>query len=1211
MAIYNFTLNTFISTPTSTDKSIKIYDRYGVLKYTFSPDLSYYFYKNNFVFIKVENSDDIVLGFETNEEAISALGKLNSAKKIIVAQATSDISYYSKTELDEGQLNNLYYTSGDTNILFLNYSQTGHTHTLSSLSDVITPQINDGEVLAYSNGEWVNSSFTFDTSVFTSNYYSIDELSSSTVGVDIHWDNITNTPTTISGYGITDAALSVNTYTKDDFSGDTSYGGGVLDGRYYTKLDTYSIVDVDDILVDYFTSSQTNSIFFTSAQTQVLLDTKSNSSHTHLYSLSSLTDIDVSNVVYGDFLVYSGGTWINSGASFDINNFYTKSELDNGQLNTQYIPIDGTSGITGDLIPLTDGQVSLGSPTKQWKEIFVSGGTIYLDGVGMSVVNGSLSVGGEEIATTASTSNNYSLTSHTHINYSLTSHTHDDRYYTEIELNNGQLDNIYYRQTFIDGNYYNILESNRNFLSADTSFYSTGETLIEITNITDILSDEIDAHVSNNNNPHSVSFDLLTNTSHTHEDVWTKSQLSGDTPYGGGELDGRYYTKILSNARYFTKDETSDMLSEIMFSGSSAVYYTKGEVDSKLDEKSDIIHSHNLSDLSDVDSGVTDGQILSWDLSSSTWLGVDSVGGSGSFNLTVKDRDEFVQSGVTILNFIGTPTTLVKPLAGGGSQVNIWMPAPNYVDGFPGLSAPISRTTRYLSLNHPSSFRGDWDAGTTHSVTNSVPAKYVLSSNQLDKFAIVGPNINSYFEASFWYYVGNTSSDKVIKTHSIILDWNTGETLISGETSDIKIEILDIEMDVDRYKAWVRVTLEVLPYVIDGGRFGMTFTHNDVGNGIITKPISDVYFDEEGGTSNAPTIDTVTMIPVTEVVKYISGIKFYTTGQPWSFSATSIDNINDQSWKANNFTGNISDFAISTNITSTSLPSSTYWSNYNLEYDIDGVLYNRSLTINVSNYFRMGDATATGNIWDYSITDTETDILPVLIDTQTDTPSNLFEDFRGEDYRISNIDIPEGGSWTTSTSLLTNNGLQVIGGLPSVSKGGFLIYPQYDFSAYNPFGNPDYRNASGDRYYVRKFWADDGFNSQEGVFSFTWAGSQSSTGFDEQDMYNGDVEIDVNFWGDQDRWCKVYTNISTPSPASGSEAESYFVDGAVCRTGLANFGLGNHPTLNTTSNNKIKFTCGQKSINEVWIRVKIKSTQKSVKITSISLVNDGSSSGWN
>jgi hypothetical protein len=81
MASFNYTLETFLANPAPGDTQLRVYDKNRVIKHTLNPDLSSFFVKNNLVIIKVENTNDIILNFETTPVAIQALAKLNWAKK--------------------------------------------------------------------------------------------------------------------------------------------------------------------------------------------------------------------------------------------------------------------------------------------------------------------------------------------------------------------------------------------------------------------------------------------------------------------------------------------------------------------------------------------------------------------------------------------------------------------------------------------------------------------------------------------------------------------------------------------------------------------------------------------------------------------------------------------------------------------------------------------------------------------------------------------------------------------------------------------------------------------------------------------------------------------------------------------------------------------------------------------------------------------------
>jgi len=815
MSTFNYDVNNFLGQPSADSKNIKIFDKYFNFKYNINVLISFYYYKDRFVYIKSENSNDVTLDFESTTHAIQALGLLNDAKKIIAEQVSETTDYYTITEIELGALNHIYFTSGETLELI---SEINH---LSGLTDVQLSAVTNGEVLTYNNGLWINSSFTYsfnfdDLSAFTNNYYttsqtySIDQLSSSTSNVYINWNHIINSPTGATGYGITDVYTTAQTYSKlelnpnpgspegsselDDryytklqtfdkeemianflssttsfyseaetnanfLSANTSYyeqqyiddnlsltshthdyysltshthdeysltshthdeysltshthtdfslsshthdlsaltntahthlwndisntshthlwsnisntshthadiyytktelkTDGELDDRYYTKLQTYTKPEIDANFLSantsFYSQSEVNANFL-SASTIDLFDEYSLTSHTH--TLATLSGVTITTPQNRDFLLYDNGYWVNSAVSFDVSNFYTKGELDSGVLNDLYISLSGTTGITGHLVPAEDGVYDLGSATRQWRSLYVSASTIYVDGYPITVVDGQLIVDGQPMATTASTSEQYSLTSHTHTQYSITGHSHDDRYYTKLQsYNKEEVDDIITATTAL---YYTSAQTNANFLSANTSYYTQNQVnnLLTATTInysltshthyfsgltntahthlwTDIsntshthderyytesevnnlisgfaLNSNLTAHTSATGvtNPHQIAFNDLTSTSHTHADIYyTKTELKTD-----GELDDRYYTKLQTYTKpevdglissgatsFFTSAQTIDN-----FLSASTSFYTTAQTIAILQSYSITSHTHDFSGLTNT-----------------------------------------------------------------------------------------------------------------------------------------------------------------------------------------------------------------------------------------------------------------------------------------------------------------------------------------------------------------------------------------------------------------------------------------------------------------------------------------------------------------------------------------------------------------------------------------------------------------------------------
>jgi hypothetical protein len=79
--------------------------------------------------------------------------------------------------------------------------------------------------------------------------------------------------------------------------------------------------------------------------------------------LNEVHDVIYSGITTGDLLYRSGSVWTN-----------TKT------LSGSYLFV-GTQTISGSIIPSVDNLYDLGSPTHQWKDVYISSGSLYVDGV--------------------------------------------------------------------------------------------------------------------------------------------------------------------------------------------------------------------------------------------------------------------------------------------------------------------------------------------------------------------------------------------------------------------------------------------------------------------------------------------------------------------------------------------------------------------------------------------------------------------------------------------------------------------------------------------------------------------------------------------------------------------------------------------------------------------------------------------------------------
>jgi hypothetical protein len=74
--------------------------------------------------------------------------------------------------------------------------------------------------------------------------------------------------------------------------------------------------------------------------------------------------------------------------------------------NTTFVTLDAANvNITGNLLPSANVTYSLGSETLQWKDLWVSGNTVYIGGSALTVANGQLSIGGNTVGSAITYSN--------------------------------------------------------------------------------------------------------------------------------------------------------------------------------------------------------------------------------------------------------------------------------------------------------------------------------------------------------------------------------------------------------------------------------------------------------------------------------------------------------------------------------------------------------------------------------------------------------------------------------------------------------------------------------------------------------------------------------------------------------------------------------------------------------------------------------------
>lgn len=433
MTIFNYDINTFISNPTVSDMNIKIYDKNRILRHTIVPDISFSYTKNNLLIIKISNDNDIILDFIDENTAISAQARFIEVKKLIEVNTSTTVDSFTKYELTETRvLDTIYYNITAATELF---SPIDHSHivNIEDINDVSLSSITNGEVLTYNNGTWVNSSFTFNVSEFLDYYITKEDLGLPNT-VDIHWLNISNTPTAITSLGISDVYTKDEVFNKSELLGGSQENllGGSLDNRYYT--------------IDYIN----NHTYFKTDVNNLLLS-KSDTGHTH--TLTSLSDIP--NIQDGQFLIYSAGTWVATN-TIDTTLFYSKTQID--ALNL----LKSDSGHTHQL-----SDISNSAHTHKFSEITETPTTVN----GYSIT---------DVYTKTETQNVIDNSPLNWDNITNTAHTHTE-FFTKTELENGVLDLVYLNRNVmfqtLDNRYITIDWANNNIIGyINDNFLTSAQT---------------------------------------------------------------------------------------------------------------------------------------------------------------------------------------------------------------------------------------------------------------------------------------------------------------------------------------------------------------------------------------------------------------------------------------------------------------------------------------------------------------------------------------------------------------------------------------------------------------------------------------------------------------------------------------------------------------------------------------------------------------
>jgi hypothetical protein len=118
--VYNYKSTNFVAKYEPNDKYIRLYDKNKTHKYSLTPLDVHFYYKNRFLYIRQDGYNNIVLDFIDEPDAARAMAKLNEVKAKFYKSGTVNRDYYTKEQLDNGQLDNRYYNETEADNRFVN-----------------------------------------------------------------------------------------------------------------------------------------------------------------------------------------------------------------------------------------------------------------------------------------------------------------------------------------------------------------------------------------------------------------------------------------------------------------------------------------------------------------------------------------------------------------------------------------------------------------------------------------------------------------------------------------------------------------------------------------------------------------------------------------------------------------------------------------------------------------------------------------------------------------------------------------------------------------------------------------------------------------------------------------------------------------------------------------------------------------------------------
>lgn len=505
-----------------------------------------------------------------------------------------------------------------------------------------------------------------------------------------------------------------------------------------------------------------------------------------------------------------------------------------------------------------------------------------------------------------------------------------------------------------------------------------------------------------------------------------------------------------------------------------------------------------------------------WVLTTSNPITLDTTaltftkqGGSGAGALNVMDEGVLLGAFAT-MNFIGADV-VARSEAG---IANVYIPPPppvtyashwNTSDGNDGDQSVTDSTPRTQAwISSPSSegspfATGGW-TGTVQSATQAAAATYST------------PGLVTGFGGNAYVIVRVLDADGAAALSTFTSPSLAGAGTASNAGSTISVTLTNYQADATRFKALMSVVVDFGAILNaagrQGGRVSVSITmHTDTatdGTGPHAYTSAPVFLDVGASPPSISGAVTLGPTPGLSVIRYLSGIAYYTNGTQFTLAAAGLNGLNANVGRSAGTLNIGASLAGINAFDQAPIPGgagAAAFSGWTTRNDVNGVTFSKAdTTLNRATYRQATQsAVATALVRDPwgSSGAVSSAAVKLLIDTYGTTSTDL-SDFFDDEARRQDSTYNGGNSasnWDVTQALQPGQAL-VYGGRLQVPNTAKLTSGAVNanWTTFNPSGNPDYTNLGAPASYFRTMVDGSGLDrsSFQLVFTGTFVTSASA-----------------------------------------------------------------------------------------------------------------------